>query len=180
IKPGPFLRLMGRVGGYNHLKQVGVGTTIFGQILVGGLGGLVYGLTMRQREQPSSWATLGVFFLLPMVVFAALLFPVLGTSYHGWPIKPATFLVLLGLAGAFLAFERTLVFAFRYLKGESNQPNELEYSPLIRRRALLLGALGLLVTGGGVGILRRLYQMATFSYDGTQYRGAEVQPITPN
>src|SRR5262245_31534949 len=59
IKPGPFLQLMGRVGGYNHLKQLGVGTTIFGQVLVGGLGGLVYGLTMRQREQPSSWATLG-------------------------------------------------------------------------------------------------------------------------
>ena len=25
IKPGPFLALMGRVGGYNHLKQLGVG-----------------------------------------------------------------------------------------------------------------------------------------------------------
>jgi DMSO/TMAO reductase YedYZ molybdopterin-dependent catalytic subunit len=180
IKPGPFLGLMGRVGGYNHLKQLGVSATILGQILVGGLGGLLYGLAMRRRERSSSWATLGVFFLLPFVAFAMLLLPVLGTSYHGWPIKPAIFLVLLGLAAAFLAFERTLVFGFRYLKGEGNQPNELEYSPLVRRRTLLLGALGLLVTGGGAGILRRLYQMATFSYDGTQYRGAEVQPITPN
>ena len=24
IKPGPFLSIMGRVGGYNHLKQLGV------------------------------------------------------------------------------------------------------------------------------------------------------------
>ncbi|MBX6325851.1 MAG: hypothetical protein IRY93_07425, partial [Chthoniobacterales bacterium] len=27
IPPGPFLSLMGRVGGYNHLKQLGVGST---------------------------------------------------------------------------------------------------------------------------------------------------------
>ena len=31
IKPGPFLSLMGRVGGYNHLKQLGVGSTMAGQ-----------------------------------------------------------------------------------------------------------------------------------------------------
>jgi DMSO/TMAO reductase YedYZ molybdopterin-dependent catalytic subunit len=28
--------------------------------------------------------------------------------------------------------------------------------------------------------MRRLYKVATFSYDGTQYKGAGVQPITPN
>ncbi|HJT46501.1 MAG TPA: hypothetical protein VJ721_09555, partial [Chthoniobacterales bacterium] len=39
IKPGPFLDLMGRVGGYNHLKQLGVGSTMAGQVLVSMLGG---------------------------------------------------------------------------------------------------------------------------------------------
>ena len=38
IPPGPFLSLMGKVGGYNHLKQLGVGSTIAGQLLVGALG----------------------------------------------------------------------------------------------------------------------------------------------
>ena len=28
--------------------------------------------------------------------------------------------------------------------------------------------------------MRRLYGLATFSYDGTQYKGADVQAITPN
>ena len=32
IPPGPFLSLMGKVGGYNHLKQLGVGSTIAGQL----------------------------------------------------------------------------------------------------------------------------------------------------
>src|SRR6266513_578197 len=38
IPPGPFLSLMGKVGGYNHLKQLGVGSTIAGQLLVGATG----------------------------------------------------------------------------------------------------------------------------------------------
>src|SRR2546426_2520966 len=49
IKPEPFLALMGRVGGYNHLKQLGVGSTMAGQILVGGLAGLIYGIGTRNR-----------------------------------------------------------------------------------------------------------------------------------
>jgi len=53
ISPGPFLALMGRVGGYNHLKQLGVGGTIAGMLLVSGLGGLIYGLMMRSRSKSS-------------------------------------------------------------------------------------------------------------------------------
>src|SRR6201997_2332708 len=44
ISPGPFLSIMGRVGGYNHLKQLGVGSTIAGQLLVGAIGGAIFGL----------------------------------------------------------------------------------------------------------------------------------------
>ena len=116
IKPGPFLDLMGRVGGYNHLKQLGVGSTIAGQVIVGSIGGLIYGLTMRRRRHKAPLpATLGVFLLLPLFVSIALLWPVLGTSYHGWPIRSATFITLFGLAAAFFAFERTLVIGFRSL-----------------------------------------------------------------
>lgn len=180
IKPGPFLELMGRVGGYNHLKQLGVGSTIAGQVLVGALGGLIYGLTIRRRDKAPLLATLGVFFLLPLLASFAILWPVLGTSYRGWPIRPATFITCLGLAVAFFAFERTLVLGFRFLTARRATPSEIEYSPMIGRRALLFGGLGLLAAGGGAAILRRLFQVASFSYDGTQYKGSGVQPITPN
>jgi DMSO/TMAO reductase YedYZ molybdopterin-dependent catalytic subunit len=86
----------------------------------------------------------------------------------------------LGLALSFLAFERTLVFGFRFLIAPRSVPNELGYSPQIGRRALVLGGIGLLAAGGGAAVVRRLYQLASFSYDGTQYRGAEVEAITPN
>src|SRR4030095_10940192 len=46
IPPGPFLALMGKVGGYNHLKQLGVGSTIAGQLIVGAIGGAIFGFCM--------------------------------------------------------------------------------------------------------------------------------------
>jgi DMSO/TMAO reductase YedYZ molybdopterin-dependent catalytic subunit len=45
---------------------------------------------------------------------------------------------------------------------------------------LIAGGIALAAAGGGGLLLRRFYQLATFSYDGTQYKGRIVQPITPN
>src|SRR3954468_17146093 len=54
IPPGPFLSLMGKVGGYNHLKQLGVGSTIAGQLVVGAIGGAILGLLVRRSP---AWAS---------------------------------------------------------------------------------------------------------------------------
>ena len=51
ISPKPFFWIMGRVGGYNHLKQLGVGSSMLGQILVGAIGGMVYGIVCRKYPQ---------------------------------------------------------------------------------------------------------------------------------
>ncbi|MGZ5019119.1 MAG: molybdopterin-dependent oxidoreductase [Chthoniobacterales bacterium] len=177
-----FLRLMGRVGGYNHMKQLGVGSVMAGQIVVGALGGAIYGLKVHSlsasgRRKFSS----GLFILLPLLALSVVLWPVLGTHYGGYPIIAATIFTILGLLIAFIAFERTLVLSFDGLTSRPRSvPADLEYSPPIARRALLLGGLGLLVAGGGAAILRKLYHAASFSYDGTQYGGEIVQAITPN
>src|SRR5438445_10735862 len=61
ISPGPFLSIMGRVGRYNHLKQLGVGSTMAGQLLVGALGGAFFGVLMRRNpSRPSAFATLSI------------------------------------------------------------------------------------------------------------------------
>src|SRR6266496_225253 len=90
IPPGPFLSIMGKVGGYNHLKQLGVGSTIAGQLLVGATAGAIFGLFMRRDL---GWrvalATIGIFVLLPIIAAAIALWPVLGTSYRGLPIDAA-------------------------------------------------------------------------------------------
>ncbi len=45
IPADDFLALMGRVGGYNRMKQLGVGSVVVGHIVVGALGGIFYGLS---------------------------------------------------------------------------------------------------------------------------------------
>jgi DMSO/TMAO reductase YedYZ molybdopterin-dependent catalytic subunit len=181
IKPGPFLSIMGRVGGYNHLKQLGVGSTMAGMLLFGAIGGAIYGLFMRRNPQRHATArTMSVFVMLPIVVVAIVLWPVLGTNYRGLPISAARLITLLGFTLSVLVFERTLVAAFHFLTSPRADPEGAEFSPAIGRRALLVGAFGLVFAGGGVALIRKLFRVATFSYDGTQYKGSIVQSITPN
>jgi DMSO/TMAO reductase YedYZ molybdopterin-dependent catalytic subunit len=198
IPPGPFLSLMGKVGGYNHLKQLGVGSTIAGQLLVGAIGGALYALLSRPaeerrhesggdviRESRIAWSapavlTMSIFVVLPIIVFAIGLWPVLGTSYIDLPIQVARLVTLIGFALCVLLFERTLVTGFRFLATEKTGTQDYEFTPAIGRRAFVLGTIGLVAAGGGVGLARKLYRAATFSYDGTQYKGSLVQPITPN
>jgi len=191
IPPGPFLWLMGEVGGYNHLKQLGVGSTIAGQLLVGAVGGGVFGLFARRiAGWPSAFWTIAIFVVVPIVAFAVLLWPVLGTSYIGLPIEVARLVTLVGFALCVFVFERTLVAGFRFLTTRKIPPSPMlrragakqdyEFTPAIGRRAFVLGTIGLAAAGGGVALARKLYRAAAFSYDGTQYKGPIVRPITPN
>jgi len=181
IKPGPFLALMGRVGGYNHLKQLGVGSTMAGQLIVSMIGGGLFGLLVRNNPQRrvTKW-TMSIFVALPIVACAILLWPVLGTSYIGLPIASGGAVTLIGFAISVLVFERALVTSFHFLTRTKTEGAGGEFSPAIGRRAVVLGGLGVLITGGGVALIRKLWRAATFSYDGTQYKGRVVQPITPN
>jgi DMSO/TMAO reductase YedYZ molybdopterin-dependent catalytic subunit len=181
IPPGPFLSVMGKVGGYNHLKQLGVGSTIAGQLFVAAIGGAIFGLlAWRNPARLSAIWTMSIFVVLPIIALAVALWPVLGTSYIGLPIEAARLITLVGFALCVFLFERTLVSAFRFLTMRETGRHEYEFTPAIGRRAFVLSAIGIAVAGGGVALARKLYRAATFSYDGTQYKGRIVEPITPN
>jgi DMSO/TMAO reductase YedYZ molybdopterin-dependent catalytic subunit len=181
IPPGPFLSLMGKVGGYNHLKQLGVGSTIAGQIIVGALGGVVLGLfARREPARTSTLWTIAMFVVLPVMAFAVLLWPVLGTSYVGLPMDVARLVILVGFTLCVFLFERTLVTAFEFLTTRKVGDDDHEFTPAIGRRAFVLSTIGIALAGGGIALARRLYRVATFSYDGTEYKGRIVEPITPN
>src|SRR5437773_7073032 len=151
ISPKPFFWIMGRVGGYNHLKQLGVGSSVLGQVLVGAIGGMVYGMVCRERQQHFGyrWNFL-IFVALPLVVSAILLWPVLGTHYGGMPIDAARLITLLGLAISFLLFERVLVLGFDFLTshGQKKTAAPPEFTTHLGRRAFSFGTLGLLFAGG--------------------------------
>src|SRR3954468_13057969 len=98
IPAGPFLKLMGFVGGYNHMKQLGVGSVIGGQIVLGAIGGMIYG-NLRQLRRP--FATVAVFVALPFVALGGALWPVIGTNYRGFSMAAGTAITLFGLLVSF-------------------------------------------------------------------------------
>src|SRR4051812_50060562 len=80
--PGPFLALMGRVGGYNHLKQLGVGSTAAGILAVGGVGGGIFGLfNPRHHTPPHTGKNAFFVFLPPLPTMANIPLPRLGNHY---------------------------------------------------------------------------------------------------
>src|SRR5204863_9153375 len=166
IPPGPFLSLMGKVGGYNHLKQLGVGSTIAGQLAVGAIAGAIFALVVRRTRGHVTAIWTMLVFVLPVVVFAIALWPVLGTSYIGLPIQVARLVTLIGFALCVFLFERTLVGGFQFLIWRKIPKDNYEFTPAIGRRAFVLGAIGLAAPGGGIALARKLYRAATFSYDG--------------
>src|SRR3954464_3824582 len=148
--PGPFLALMGRVGGYNHLKQLGVGSTAAGILAVGTIGGVVLALfNRRERTRLSTVMTVIVFILLPIVAVTILLWPVLGTHYRGLPINAARLVTLIGFALCTLVYERILVISWRFLTRPKRTIADAEFTPAIGRRAVVLGGAGLFLAGGG-------------------------------
>src|SRR5213078_3750862 len=143
IPPGPFLSLMGKVGGYNHLKQLGVGSTIAGQLVVGTIGGAIFGLCMRRDpRKAAALATIAVFVLLPIIAVAITLWPVLGTHYRGLPIDVARLATLVGFALCVFVFERTLTSGFRFLAQPKTKSESREFTPAVGRRAFLLSVIG--------------------------------------
>jgi hypothetical protein len=92
-----FFHLLERFGGYNELKQVGVVSVLLGQMAVGTLGGILYGLIVEpqrantpDRGQQTGRATnswLFVFVVLSVAVLwlitLVVLWPVLGTPLPG-------------------------------------------------------------------------------------------------
>ena len=186
-----FFELLSRYGGYNELKQVGVTSVLAGQLAVGVLGGVLYALIARpprirlSRSGGHSGDRYGLLFsaffvgILWLVTLLAL-WSVLGTHYGGLPPGSARVATGLGLQVSYAIYGFTLVWAYRTLIGPRTDRTTVPAAPRIGRRVALVGGLGAvaaLLTGG---LMQRLYDMATFSYDGLRYKGPDIQPITPN
>lgn len=163
-------------GGYNELKQLGVLSTLVGQVVTGALGGALYGLL---RARPRRAAAFLIGFVVALWLGALVLFyPVLSTSAIGLPPEAARLVTAAWLLASFALFGLTLAILHAFMtrwRGADGAP-----APLIGRRGLLTGALGLGLLALSGGLLRRLSDDATFAYDGLQVRGPDIEPITPN
>ena len=188
-----FLQLQGVLGGYDQMKQLGVGSAIAGQLVVGSLGGALYALVVTrgqdtERRHRLGESRRGVLFValaagLAWLGTLGLLWPVLDTNFRGSPPGTASVITALGLLFSFAIFGLALVVTYRAitsrepLGGGDSAPAG---GKLLGRRAFLAGLAGLgfaLVSGE---LFRRLFDRATFAYDGLTYGGPGLRAITPN
>ncbi len=188
-----FFSLFDRFGGYNGLKRLGVTSMLAGMIAVGFLLSILYALAVensrtidpaRRYRRGIGWAALGmlaVALALVAVLSLGVVAPVLATNFRGLSPGPATAATVIGWLVAYLTFGVSLVLVCRLM---TNPAPMREASPLggelLARRSLLAIAAAVVGTVATGGILRTLNAQAVFTYDGNQYRGTDLQPITPN
>jgi DMSO/TMAO reductase YedYZ molybdopterin-dependent catalytic subunit len=181
-----FFDLIGQFGGYNELKQFGVTGVLTGQLVVGTSIGLVYGLAARPSRasetrrwrSPETWA-IGLTVAVLWVVSLIVLWPTLGTSFVGLPPSIAAPLTAFGLLVSYVTYGVTLVLAYRQLIPPARENASTPAVASAGRRTLLVTGLGaaLALASGALG--RRLWEIASFAYDGTRFWGP-LTPITPN
>ena len=185
-----FFGLFGRFGGYNGLKQFGVRSGLLGVVAVGSLVGIAYALIVDgARSRPRGRWDLdrrGASFVLVSalvlwVTSLAVLWPVLDANYRGLPPTAARIVSIITLLAAYTLYGAVLVSAYRFLM----RPAAAAVPRSSRvgaggRRAGARGAAGGARAAPAYGLLRRLYDRATFGYDGRTYSGPDIQPIAPN
>lgn len=184
-----FLGLLGKLGGYNRAKQIGVLSVLFGQLAVGAIVGAGYSLMGSPGSTRSISGVPEGRRLRTAVIFVAIVIagfwvgsviffrPVLDVNFIG--IKPSTagLVTRIGLAVSYLFYGASLVLAHRWIVGSMRAPVS---ERVTRRRAFVVAGVGAAMAAGLVFALRHFYRIATFAYDGKQYIGPDVQPVTPN
>lgn len=195
-----FLDLLGRLGGPIAAKRTALISGYGGQIAAGVGMGLLYGLVVgweRARGAGRAWrfgiSRAGVLFAAVAVALTwvgnlAVLWPALDSNYRGLTPGLATAATVLGLLVSYAVAGVALVLAYHFMTSRrqsrqsapASQPTGQPTDQLLGRGAFLAGGAGLiLVLASGLPI-RRVYERSVLPYDGLQYLGGDVQPITPN
>jgi DMSO/TMAO reductase YedYZ molybdopterin-dependent catalytic subunit len=184
-----FIALLTATRGYNHLKQLGVLSVLAGQIAVGAAAGLVYALLLgrglardpQRRPERDADRFLAIFVAVAWFLSVLALWPNLRTNYHGLPSGEAAIATSLGLLIAYAVYALLLRAFCRLLLVESIMPPvPAPAAGRAGRRALLVAGAGIAAGIGAVALLRDFYRQAAYGYDGTQYRGPDIEPFTPN
>jgi DMSO/TMAO reductase YedYZ molybdopterin-dependent catalytic subunit len=191
-----FISSLVRAGGYTPLKLQGVFGALAGQVVVAGLGGVIYAFYLQRRDRRDVAQTTGTSLLdrrgWPLIIsgvlaatilFVALLWPTLSTNYRGFPPGIAHLIATLEMLISFSVCGIGIMFFYGLLSRPPHAMTAGETATLVgqsvgRRRFVALGIGAAVVLALG-STLRRLFQMGTFSYDGRQYGGPKVQKITP-
>src|SRR5205823_664680 len=191
-----FISSLVRAGGYTPLKLQGVFSALAGQVIVAGLGGVIYAFYLERRYRRDvapitgtslldrrGWPLVIPGVLAATILFVALLWPTLSTNYRGFPPGIAHLIAALEMLISFSVCGIGIMFFYGLLNRPPHAMTAGETATMVgrsvgRRRFVALGIGAAVVLALG-STLRRLFRMGTFSYDGRQYGGPKVQKITP-
>ncbi len=192
-----FFRLFGQYGGYNGLKQFGILSGLRGVAVTGLVVGVLYALVIESAPSRRSPRWLlgsnrpALLFLVGAILavwvgFVVFLWPILSANYIGVPYTQARILTIVALLAWFTLFAVTLVGSYRFM---TRRPPAVPADvapraerPIARasnRRAILVAAAAAALTFPITQLLRRMYDDATFTYDGRTFHRATITPITP-
>lgn len=189
-----FLSLLGFFGGYNSFKQLGIGAALAGQLGLAVVGGIALALLSRREIERTHVKPLWGIGRRTVLIVATLtasawllvvsaLFPNLGTHYFGLPPAAATIVTIVSLAVLLTLFAAVTIVVYRLIAPAPTPDDAGDTGVVVvdrGRRRLLIGGAGVVLAASSGGMLTRLYDRATFSYDGMQYIGPDLEPITPN
>src|SRR5215831_18882124 len=188
-----FIGSLVKAGGYTPLKLQGVYGALAGQVVVAAIGGVIYSwyLNRLDRRQgshnadqrivdPRGWRLIVPGVLAATALLVILLWPTLITNYHGLPPAQARIVASLEMLISFSVCGLGIMLFHALLSAHPGQNSTASTGIRTtgRRRFLALG-IGAALAVALSGLLRRLYRIGTFSYDGRQYGGPGVQKITP-
>ncbi len=188
-----FFSLLSFFGGYNQLKQFGVGSATLGQLGLGLVLGAAYAWlswrAVRDGAEPGEAGTRRPLLFLAAAVAALwllsvlVLWPVLATNYRGFSPGAARLTTLAVMLVSYGVFAVVLWMSHRLVIGRPASKAGAaagEGAGSVSRRSLVAGGVGagLMVATGGVGTV--LFKRSVFGYDGMQNNGPGIQPITPN
>jgi len=180
-----FFQLIGRFDGGNGIKKAGISSVLAGQLVAGLLAGVVYGaLSVPGRSGNGRRGRIFVV-IAGLVAWLGTIIPlraVLFTNYRGLPAGPAVALTASALLLTYACCGVVLVLAYRAMVAPPSTSGAAETpsGELVGRRVLLVAGAGVVTAAVSGGLLRLLYGRSTLHYDGTRYRGPDIQPITPN
>src|SRR5438067_13820800 len=170
-----FISSLVRAGGYTPLKLQGVFGALAGQVIVAGLGGVIYAFYLKRRDQRDGAQTMGTSrldqrgwsLLIPgvlaaTILFVVLLWPTLFTNYRGLPPATAHWVAALEMLISFSVCGLGIMFFYGLL---SRPPHAMTAGAVRRsvgrRRFLALG-IGAAVALALGSTLRRFFRMGTF------------------
>ena len=197
-----FFSLFNTYGGYNGLKKFGIVAGLRTLFAAGAVVGILYAIVAESpvsRRSPRrilgtarpAFLFMAVSIAVVWIAFVVFLWPVLSANYRGLPFSQARIVSIVALLVWFAAFGATVLGVYWFIVARTryaersdeatdalSQPNA-DRGNVRPRRAVLAAAAGGFLAWPIYRVLRRMYDDATFTYDGLVYSGPDLQPITP-